>query len=95
MGKKQQQQEYLIREIIDRKDETTPKGAIITYYKVLWEGYPDDQATWEKATGLMKSPAVKKDIEKFNNKRKTIQKIKENLPHKVAKKDNTNSKGVA
>lgn len=53
---KKQKQEYVVKEIIDRKDEVSPKGATITYYKVLWEGYPESQATWESARKLSQHP---------------------------------------
>lgn len=55
MGKKHQQQgEYLVKAIIDKKGEKVGK-ATITYYKVLWDGYSEQQATWERATKLSKS----------------------------------------
>ena len=37
---------YIVREIVDSRRDNRKKGKPVEYF-VLWEGYPDEEGTWE------------------------------------------------
>ena len=38
---------YVVREIVENRRDNRKKGKPVEYF-VLWEGYPDEEGTWEK-----------------------------------------------
>ena len=40
------EENWIVREIVDSRRNNRKKGKPIEYL-VLWEGYPDEEATWE------------------------------------------------
>ena len=56
LSKKLKKGEYVVREIVDERKKKGRKE-----YKVLWEGYPDDDFTWEGMKNLKNAKGALQD----------------------------------
>lgn len=60
---KPKEETYIIDKLIRKKNK---KGKL--FYKVLWEGYPEDEATWEPKNELIKDGNIEL-INQYDHKR--------------------------
>ena len=58
--------EFIIDDLIGRRDITLPNGRTQRQYKVKWRGYPLAEATWQPKTGLMERKALADYVRDFD-----------------------------